>query len=633
MSLLEEIRYPQDLRRLKPEDLPALAQELREELLRDVSKTGGHLGANLGVVELTVALHYFFNTPTDKIVWDVSHQVYVHKMLTGRREKMSTLRQYQGLAGFSRPTESPYDVFGAGHGSTAMSAGLGLVMAREITKQDYKVVVVVGDSSMTGGMSLEAMNQAGHLKKGLLVILNDNEWAISKSVGAMAGYLNRIITGHFYHKAKAAAEQVIKRAPHQFVQPMLQLARHIEEGVKGLVVPGVLFEELGFTYFGPVDGHSIPALLEILHKIKVFKGPLLLHVITKKGKGYPLAEKDPAWSHGVTPFDLATGKPLVESAGKKFTAIFGDAIVEAAERDDRVVGITAAMTDGTGLERFSKIFPERFFDVGMAEQHAITFAAGMASEGLRPVAAIYSTFLQRSFDQILHDVCLQNLPVVFALDRAGLVGEDGPTHHGVFDLSYLRMMPNMVIMAPADHADLKLMVPFAIAYESGPIAIRYPRSAGKESVQPGKPCPPIEMGKAVMLREGKEIVLLAVGNMVGPALAAAELLSKENIQVGVVNMRFVKPLDRELILELSKKYSAFVTIEDNVVAGGMGSGVLELLEQEGINSVTVKCLGIGDHFVEHGSLDILYDNEGLTPSKIQQIVRSFLSNMKSKGKG
>src|SRR5581483_9881102 len=468
-------------------------------------------------------------------------------------------------------------------GSTALSAAVGMMMAREHEGKNYKVAAIVGDAALTGGMALEALNHAGHLKKDLLVILNDNEWSISKNVGAMAGYLNRIITGDFYNRAKTAVENILKSLPATLGEPMLKVAHILKEDMKGVIAPGILFEELGFNYVGPVDGHNVTSLVELFQKIRNMKGPVLLHLITKKGKGYEPAEKNPGWSHGVTPFSVETGAPAKASTGTNYMNVFGDALIETAKKNPHVVAITAAMADGTGLAKFAKAFPDRFYDVGMAEQHAVTFAAGLATQGVRPVAAIYSTFLQRAYDQVIHDVCLQNLPVIFALDRAGLVGEDGPTHHGVFDLSYLRMIPNMSVMVPADYEEVRLMVEFAAAHDSGPISLRYPRGGGPKVVNPDRPTAPIVKGKAVVLREGKDVALLAVGNMVERSLMAAEMLKNEGIRAAVVNLRFVKPLDRELLLKLASSCPNFVSVEDNVLAGGMGSGILEFFEQEKVN--------------------------------------------------
>ncbi|MDP6686037.1 MAG: 1-deoxy-D-xylulose-5-phosphate synthase, partial [Candidatus Omnitrophota bacterium] len=554
--LIDSINTPDDLKKLTFGELELLAQQIRETIISVVSSSGGHLASSLGAVELIIGLHYCLNTPQDKIIWDVGHQAYAHKILTGRRDSFNTLRKLGGLSGFPNRFESEYDVFTTGHGSTSISTALGMVAARDLNKESHRVVAFIGDAALGGGMAFEALNHAGHLNKKMLVILNDNEMSISKSVGALSKYLNRIIATPVYNKIRNDVENLLKRVP-RFGFRVLRAARRLEEGLKNLLVPGMLFEEMGFRYFGPIDGHDIKTVVRMLKNIMDMDEPVLLHVVTKKGKGYSYAENIPERFHGVGSFDVATGKkigPATEKAQGSlgFTAAFSDIVVDVASLNKNVVAITAAMPEGTGLDRFAKNFPKRFFDVGMAEQHAVSFSAGLASAGLKPVVAIYSSFLQRSYDQIIHDVCLQKLNVVLMLDRAGLVGEDGPTHHGVFDISYLKNLPRMVAMSPRDEQELKDMFRFAIVYNNGPIAIRYPRgesfSLKDELTYPNRQRPLIELGKGEILKEGGDLTIVSIGYMSNVALEAAAELLTQGIDCEVINARFIKPLDLDLII-------------------------------------------------------------------------------------
>ncbi len=585
--LLDTINGPEDLRRLDENDLPCLAQEIREFLIGSVSRTGGHLSAGLGTVELTIALHYVFNTPEDRLVWDVGHQTYPHKILTGRRERMGTLRQTDGISGFPRRDESEYDTFGVGHSSTSISAALGMAVAAARTASERQVVAVIGDGALSGGQAFEALNNAGNMDANLLVILNDNDMSISPNVGAMSSYLARILSGKVYSHMREGSKTVLSTIP-----PMWELAKRVEEHMKGMVMPSTLFEELGFNYFGPVDGHNLHALVRMLRNLRGHKGPRFLHVVTRKGKGYQPAEGDPCVYHGVTPFDPATGKMEKKPSGKTYTQVFGEWLCDMAARDVRLVGVTPAMREGSGLVQFSERFPTRYFDVGIAEQHALTFAAGLACDGMKPVVAIYSTFLQRGYDQLIHDICLQKLPVLLAIDRAGLVGADGATHAGSYDFSYLRCLPNMTVMAPADENECRQMLTTGFQHNA-PAAVRYPRGAGPGvAVDPALLTLPI--GKAEVRREGKRIALLAFGSMLAPALEAGAAFNAT-----VVNMRFVKPLDEELVRELARTHDLLVTVEENVVAGGAGSAINECLMAAGLPTRVVN-LGLPDRFIEHG---------------------------------
>lgn len=609
--ILDTIDSPYDLKRLKINQLEQLAKEIRKVLVDTVAGNGGHLAANLGVVELTLALHYVLETPKDKIIWDVGHQCYTHKLITGRRSQIHTLRKFKGLSGFPKVEESEYDVFNTGHSSTSISAALGMALARDLQGEKFRVVAVIGDAALTGGMAFEALNHAGHRGCDLTVVLNDNEMSISRNVGALSTYLSNLRSDPAYFRRKEEIENLVQRIPG--IGPnLVKAAERIKDSLKYLIVPGMLFEELGFTYIGPIDGHNIQELISVLAKTGKMKGPVLVHVVTQKGRGYEPAFTKPDEFHGIGPFDVDTGQPLKQAA-ITYTQIFGDFMVEKACRDPRVVAITAAMTSGTGLSEFAERFPERFFDVGICEQHAVTLAAGMARMGLRPVVAIYSTFLQRAYDQIVHDVCLQNLPVVFAVDRAGLVGEDGPTHHGVFDISYLRHIPNLVVMAPSDENELADMLESAFAYNK-PVAVRYPRGSG-EGVKVEKERKFINLAEARIVRSGGNLLFVGVGRGVRMALRAAEVLEDQGIEASVVDARFVKPLDRELLSSLLREFDKVVTVEDNVLFGGFGSAVLELAADLGRDCEILR-IGVPDRFIEHGGLDDLFRETGMNPETI-----------------
>lgn len=624
-NLLQNIHDARDLRQLDVNQLKALAEEIREEMLRVVSVNGGHLASSMGVVELTLALHHVFDTPRDRIVWDVGHQAYVHKLVTGRADQFHTIRQAGGLSGFPKRDESPYDAFGVGHASTSISAALGMAVARDLAGEHHKVISITGDGAITGGMCYEALNNAGMLKSDLLVILNDNEMSISKNVGALSHYFNRIITTYFYNEKRREIIDLIKRLPAG--QRFLQMTNRVEESVKGLIVPGLLFEEMGFRYLGPIDGHNLEELIPILKKIKTFQGPILLHVITTKGKGRPYAEADPThWHSPPLHFDAESGEFPVAAvdAPPSFTRVFAETLRQEARRDKRIVAITAAMLEGTGLKDFQKEFPTRTFDVGIAEEHAAVFAAGLACDGMRPVVSIYSSFMQRAYDNIIHDIALQGLPVVLALDRAGLVGADGPTHHGVFDLSFLRSVPNLVVMAPMNGAEMRQMTHTAMLHEEGPIALRFPRASAERGLDLNGPLKRLEIGKGEVLREGEDVCLVGIGVMADHALQAAKLLEAEGLNIGVINARFVKPLDRDLLLEAARHYSCLITIEDNVIAGGFGSAVGELLVLEGVEVHLIQ-LGLPDRFIEHGTQKDLYEKYGLSPAAIAAKAREVVS--------
>ncbi len=618
-SLLYKINSPADMKDLSANELKTLSNEVREYMVDVISKVGGHFGAGLGTVELAVALHYVFNTPDDKIVWDVGHQAYPHKILTGRRDRLHTIRQLHGLSGFLKRSESEYDVFGAGHASTALSAALGVATARDYDEKDYKVVAVIGDGAMTGGMAYEAMNNAGLLKKDIIVVLNDNRMSIAPNVWAISNYFNEIIASRRFNKFKSNVWELTGKLD-TFGDRIRKIASRLEGGIKSVITPGMLFEALGFRYFGPFNGHNIPQMVNIFKEVKNLSGPILIHTVTQKGKGYSPAEKDGQNLHGVTPFDKITGVAVKKKDGPPaYTKIFGTALVEIAKENKKVVGITAAMPDGTGLNFMQQEIPERFYDVGIAEQHAVTFAAGMATEGYKPVAAIYSTFLQRAFDQIVHDVAIQNLPVAFVLDRGGLVGADGPTHHGTLDLSYLRMIPNMTIMAPKDEGELRNMVYTATEYYDGPIAMRYPRGNAigiplKDKFEK------LEIGKGEIVRNGEDVAILAIGNMVMHSLKAADILNQNGILAEVVNARFVKPLDEELLRDIADRFTYVVTVEDNSVIGGFGSAVAEFFAQNGLNDVKLRIHGIPDKFIEHGKPGELHEIVGIDPEGIARVV-------------
>ncbi len=615
--LLSQINSPADLKRLKRSELPELAKEIRQTIVDVVSVSGGHLASSLGAVELGIALHYVFDTPTDKLLWDVGHQSYAHKLLTGRRDQFSTLRRHGGLSGFTKLSESPHDAFTTGHSSTSISAGLGIACAKRLKSDPAKVVAVIGDGSMTAGLAYEGMNQTGdtHNDKDLIVILNDNEMSISHNVGAISSLLSRTFSASKLQMMRKELGEFLKSLP-RIGENVYQLAKRSEESFKTFVTPGMLFEAFNFEYFGPIDGHNLDHLIDILRNIKKMDEPVLLHVLTKKGKGYRQAEQNPVYFHGVASFDVDTGICRKKAGdGPSYTDVFGQTMVELAKNDDKIIAVTAAMPEGTGLLPFSKAYPERFFDVGIAEQHGVTFAAGMASEGFRPVVAIYSTFLQRAYDQIIHDVCIEKLPVVFALDRGGIVGEDGPTHHGLFDLSFLRSIPNMVVMAPKDENELRRMLATAVIYD-GPIALRYPRGRGMGVVLDETPSL-LPIGKGEILSRGDDVLILAVGSGVAQAICAAERLETDHrLRSTVVNARFVKPLDEDLILPLAESIGRVITVEENILQGGFGSAILEMLNDYGINDVRIKRLGIDDRFVEHGPQNVLRANYQLDAAAI-----------------
>jgi 1-deoxy-D-xylulose-5-phosphate synthase len=626
-GLLDTIHGPEDLKKIPRKDLPVLAKEVRELIIDVVSKNGGHLSSNLGVVELTIALLYVMNLPKDCLIWDVGHQCYTHKILTGRRDRFETLRKFNGLSGFPKVEESPYDFFNTGHSGTSISAALGIARARKMRSEDGLVIAVIGDGSMTTGLSFEGLNQAGHFNDRFLVILNDNELSIGPNVGALSSYFGRIITGQVYNRMKADVEQFLQNVP-RIGRRLIELMRKGQESIKGLLGPGMLFEELGFKYVGPVDGHNFKHLIETLENVKtIIKEPTFLHVVTKKGRGYEPAEKDPETFHGIGPFDKKTGAVLVQAnEPPTYTQVFGDALVRLAEKDTRIVAITAAMTCGTGLKEFKARFPDRFFDVGIAEEHAVTFASGLASKGFVPFVTIYSTFLQRAFDEICHDVCLMGHHVVFCLDRAGLVGEDGPTHHGAFDLSYLRIFPGMTIMSPANGNELVRMMRTAIAL-NGPVAIRYPRGKSP-AVAIDWAMPPLEVGKGEVLREGSDIAIFAIGRVVVEALRASEILASRGISVAVVNARFAKPLDTSLIREMALKTGFIVACEENSIQGGFGSAVFEALAELDLPNVRARSIGLPDEFIEHGGVKELSRVAGIDAESIAYSCAMLLENGK-----
>ncbi|HWG38445.1 MAG TPA: 1-deoxy-D-xylulose-5-phosphate synthase [Terriglobales bacterium] len=616
---LTAINSPDDLKKIPRAELPRVAEELRDYMIATVSKVGGHLASSLGVVELTIALHYLFDAPADKIVWDVGHQAYGHKILTGRRDRFPTLRQYGGISGFPVRDESPYDAFNVAHACTSISAALGMCTARDLAGEKNHVVAVIGDAGLTGGVGLEGLNQAGHLKPRLLVILNDNEMSISPNVGALSGYLNRIAHGQAYQRIRDEIEALITSVP-RIGKRLFRLTQQWVEAIKGMILPGLVFEELGFEYVGPINGHNIETLLDTLNKVKDHNGPVLLHVVTRKGKGYPQAEELPMKYHGVTAFDISTGAFVkAPAAAPSYTSVFGQAMCERAEADPRVVAITAAMAEGTGLSEFAERFPKRFFDVGIAEQHAVTFAAGLACEGLRPVCAIYSTFLQRAYDQVIHDVCLMNLPVTFALDRGGIVGADGPTHHGLYDLAYLAAAPNMTVMAPKDENELRHMLHTSLEH-GAPIAFRYPRGNGMGVAR--EPLRRLEIGRAEILREGGDGAILALGSMVYPALEAAKRLAQEGLSLTVINARFVKPLDEELIACLAAEKPFLVTAEEGTLAGGFGALVTALVQDRRI-PVSILRIGVPDRIIPHGAPALLHAKYGLDADGLAERIRAF----------
>ena len=609
--LLDQIKQSSDIKKLTEEDYPVLAQEIRQFLIEKISHTGGHLASNLGVVELTMALHLAFDLPKDKIIWDVGHQAYTHKLLSGRKAGFDELRQFGGMSGFPKRAESPYDAFDTGHSSTSISAGLGIAQAREIQGEDYSVISVIGDGALTGGMAYEALNNAAQLKKNFIIVLNDNKMSISENVGGMSRYLSSVRTKESYAELKKGVDRALSAIP--VVGKSLSYGLYLaKNGVKQFFVPGMLFEDMGITYLGPVDGHNVPELVRTLKEAKRVRHAVLVHVITKKGKGYAPAEKNPARFHGVDPFDIATGQPLKKKQYPSYTEVFSKKICELAGENRKIVAVTAAMPDGTGLTRFSKKFPDRFFDVGIAEAHAVTSAAGMASAGLKPVVAVYSSFLQRGYDQILHDVCIQELPVLFAIDRAGLVGSDGETHQGIFDLSFLSTIPNMCIMAPKNKWELSDMMKFAVNYD-GPIAVRYPRGEAYDGLQEFRA--PIAFGKSEVIYDEEDIVLLAVGSMVKTAEEVRHGLRERGFSCTLVNARFAKPIDKDLIRELAKDHRLFVTMEENVKCGGFGEHVLDYLNEIG-SKASLLNISLPDDYIEHGNVEVLKEETGISASII-----------------
>ena len=632
--LLPTIDSPADLQRLSIGALPGLAQEIRDEILRVVSRQGGHLASSLGAVELVLGLHYVFDAPQDHLLWDMGYQAYAHKLITGRRAQFETLKQFGGLSGFNNKDESPYDLFTTGHGGTVISTALGLATARDLVGEHRHVVAILGDASLGEGMALEALNHVGHLRTNLVVILNDNKMSIAPSIGGIPKYLNRVITNPLYNRVHTKLQHIVKRLP-RFGPRMLALSHKLEESLKGLLVPGMLFEELGFRYIGPIDGNDVAMVIETLRRVKLMEGPILIHAVTQKGKGCQFAVDDPERFHKTEAFDLKTGlskaaapkRSRASAEPRSFTDAFAKQLVALAQQDPRIVAITAAMPEGTGLHLFRQRFPQRFFDVGMAEQHGAGFCAGLATAGYKPVIALYSTFLQRAFDQVVHEVCLQRLPVVIAIDRASLVGEDGPTHHGIFDIPYLRHIPNLTMLAPKNETELAAMLRFAVQF-GGPIALRYPRGGsvqGPASAPFAAVCAPIVRGQAEVLREGGDVALVALGSMVHPALDAAQLLEAEGIAATVVNARFVRPVDAELLASLAEHHEHLVTIEESVLDGGFGSAVWESLEQQGIHGAQLHRLGLPSEFHEHGSRDRLLVRYGLTAEGIAAAVQSIMS--------
>ena len=612
-KLLDSVDSPQDLKNIPVEKLPELAKEIRDMLLDTISKTGGHLSSNLGVVELTLAMHYVFNSPIDKFVWDVGHQSYVHKLLTGRKSRFDTLRQYDGLCGFTKREESQHDHWNCGHGGTSISAALAFAKARDLKKEKNDVVAVIGDGSLTAGMAFEGLNHTGHIQSDMIVVLNDNEWSISANVGGMSAHLSKIMTGQVMLKIKQEIGQLLLAVPG-IGKEISRYAHKIDEAIKGVFIPGRLFEDLGFRYVGPIDGHDVKALIDSFATVKNLKGPTLMHVITRKGKGYEQAEEKADVWHGAKPFNVSTGEFHKKKANPAYTNVFADALIELAKEDEKVVGITAAMPDGTGISKFGKEFPERTFDVGMAEQHGVAFAGALAIEGFRPVAAIYSTFLQRAYDQVVHDICLMNLDVTFALDRAGIVGEDGATHQGFYDIAFLRTLPNMVVMAPKDENELRHMLKTAVCHK-GPAALRYPRGSGL-GVPLDEEMKELEIGKGEVIKDGSDIAILAYGHTVDGAMMVSHMFEKEGVSVAVINARFAKPVDKDLIVQYAKSTRCLITIEEHSLKGGFGSAVLEALQEEQVCSVPVKCIGLGDIVLEHGApgkqrKDLKLDPEGM----------------------
>ncbi len=622
-GVLDRVRDPCDLRRLSEDELPLLAEELRREIVSGICDTGGHLASSLGVVELAIAVHYVFHTPDDKLIWDVGHQCYPHKLLTGRRDKFTSVRRYQGLSGFPKRAESPYDSFGTGHASTSVSAALGMAEAIKLANGKEQVLAVIGDGGLTGGMAFEALNQTPTDLCNLTVILNDNEMSISPSVGRLSTFLSKSVVSRPMQTFNQVMRRIARPLPEWLYTELRYLGKRWRQSFLTFWTPGILFEALGYHYIGPVDGHDIEQLLAALRNARDLEEPVLLHVLTTKGKGYQFAEDSPSAFHGVGPFDIDTGECPPKQGPPSYTRVFSDTMIELFEGHEKLVGITAAMSQGTGLDRVAEVFPSRVFDLGITEQHCVTFAAGMACQGFRPVVAIYSTFLQRAYDQVVHDICLQNLPVIFCLDRAGIVGEDGPTHHGLFDISYLRSMPNMSVLAPADEKELRDMLHTIASRNGGPVAIRYPRGRGAGATLDKAP-EHLPWAKAELRRQGKDLVIAAIGNMVPAAEQAADILEKQGLQCAVINARFVKPLDTGLILGLAAEAGVLVTVEENQVAGGFGSAVLEALSDAAADHVAVKVMGIKDSFPEHGPPPQLRADLGLDPENIARAITEFM---------
>lgn len=624
--ILDKINKPNDIKRIDPEEYEQLAQEIRQFLIDSISKTGGHLASNLGVVELTMALHIVFDLPTDKLIWDVGHQSYTHKILTGRKNQFNKLRKYGGMSGFPKRNESNYDAFDTGHSSTSISAGLGYASARNITGEDYHVISVIGDGALTGGMAYEALNNASSLKKNFIIVLNDNSMSISENVGGISRILDDVRSSYSYYDLKEDVKNTLHKLPNG--DALVEKIKKTKSNIKQFIVPGQIFEDMGIQYLGPVDGHNIHKLIKIFNIAKRVDSPVLVHVVTQKGHGYAPAEKNPSRFHGIGPFDIKTGKSLSVGKGESYSAVFSRKICDIAKNDRSVVAITAAMPDGTGLDKFKKWFPDRFFDVGIAEEHAVTFSAGLAAGGMKPVFAVYSSFLQRAFDQILHDVCMQQLHVVFAIDRAGLVGSDGETHQGIFDLSFLSVIPNMTIIAPKNGWELENALEFALEHFYGPIAIRYPRGCAytglSEYVQS------IEYGKSELIHEGSHICLMAVGNMMETALTTGERLKEYNIDATIVNARFVKPIDEDMICDIADEHELLVTLEENVYTGGFGEAVSRYTQMNGLN---IRTLGIAlpDDYIEHGNVDILKHEAGIDAEAVFDRIMETIADMKNNG--
>jgi len=624
-KFLKDIDYPKDLKKLNLMNLRELADEVREYLIDTISRIGGHLGASLGVCELTLALHYVFNTPDDKIIWDVGHQGYIHKILTGRKEQLKTIRQKNGISGFLKRSESEYDVFGAGHATTSISAALGIATARDFSNKNFKVISVIGDGSMTGGMAYEAMNNIGLLKKDIIVVLNDNKMSIAPNVWSLQNYFNDLMTNDTYNKFRSKVWELTEVFDKKNSDRLRKVGSKIEGSIKSVVTPGMLFEALGFRYFGPVNGHNVVNLVKMLEELKRMSGPILLHIISEKGKGPSYASDHPQKIHALNPFDKSTGIEHKKSTVSTYTTEFGTALVELAKKDKKIIAVNAAMPDGTGLNIMQKEIPDRYFDVGIAEQHAVTFCAGLATEGYTPVAAIYSTFLQRAFDQIIHDVATQKLPVIFVLDRGGLVGADGPTHHGVFDLTYLRLIPGMVLMSPKDENELRNMLFTATKYKRGPVAIRYPRGNAL-GVKKGE-FELMEIGKGEIVKKGKDVAILAVGNMVENSLNSEKYLEEYCINAEIINARFIKPLDRELMYDVFKRFDKIITIEDNTIVGGFGSAVAEFAAENNLKS-DILIHGIPDRFIDHAKPEELHEDLRIDAKGIAEVVKEFLSKEK-----